>query len=121
MFREFVVLCRQLDLFGRELLAVDGTRNKAVNTENRNFTRSSLAIFIQEADAKLSAYMARLDESYAGDERAVRTLQGGAAVILDIARHDPKSALFGERIERRPGSGSVLLVGRGSEIGADEH
>jgi transposase len=25
VFREFVVLCRQLDLFGRELLAVDGT------------------------------------------------------------------------------------------------
>lgn len=26
VFREFVVLCRQLDLFGREMLAVDGTR-----------------------------------------------------------------------------------------------
>nr|WP_235822909.1 transposase [Brucella anthropi] len=26
VFREFVILCRQLDLFGRELLAVDGTR-----------------------------------------------------------------------------------------------
>src|SRR6476660_3550654 len=26
VFREFVLLCRQLDLFGRELLAVDGTR-----------------------------------------------------------------------------------------------
>src|SRR4029077_5365843 len=31
VFREFVLLCRQLDLFGRELLAVDGTRIKAVN------------------------------------------------------------------------------------------
>lgn len=31
VFREFVILCRQLDLFGRELLAVDGTRIKAVN------------------------------------------------------------------------------------------
>jgi hypothetical protein len=26
IFRQFVLLCRQLDLFGRELLAVDGTR-----------------------------------------------------------------------------------------------
>src|SRR5271165_4609224 len=31
VFREFVLLCRELDLFGRELLAVDGTRIKAVN------------------------------------------------------------------------------------------
>jgi len=31
IFRQFVLLCRQLDLFGRDLLAVDGTRIKAVN------------------------------------------------------------------------------------------
>lgn len=29
-FRQFVLLCRELDLFGRELLAVEGTRIKAV-------------------------------------------------------------------------------------------
>ncbi|WP_312809635.1 transposase, partial [Agrobacterium cavarae] len=42
VFREFVILCRQLDLFGRELLAVDGTRIKAVNNKDRNFTRGAL-------------------------------------------------------------------------------
>src|ERR1700674_2417346 len=31
VFRQFVLLCRKLDLFGGELLAVDGTRLKAVN------------------------------------------------------------------------------------------
>ena len=51
VFREFVLLCRQLDLFGRELLAVDGTRIKAVNNKDRNFTRASLAEFIELADA----------------------------------------------------------------------
>ena len=40
VFREFVLLCRQLDLFGRELIAVDGTRLKAVNNKDRNFTPS---------------------------------------------------------------------------------
>ena len=42
VFRQFVLLCRRLDLYGRELLAVDGTRIKAVNNKDRNFTRSSL-------------------------------------------------------------------------------
>lgn len=42
VFRKFGILCRQLDLFGRELLAVDGTRIKAVNNKDRNFTRSVL-------------------------------------------------------------------------------
>jgi len=53
VFRQFVLLCKQLDLFGRELLAVDGTRIKAVNNKDRNFTRASLAEFIRLADKKL--------------------------------------------------------------------
>ncbi len=63
VFRQFVLLCRQLDLFGRELLAVDGTRIKAVNNKDRNFTRASLAKFIELADAKLDDYLQRLDQS----------------------------------------------------------
>jgi len=63
VFRQFVVLCRQLDLFGRELLAVDGTRIKAVNNKDRNFTRASLTQFIKAADAKLDDYLQRLDKS----------------------------------------------------------
>jgi hypothetical protein len=58
-----VLLCRQLDLFGRELLAVDGTRIKAVNNKDRNFTRASLTLFIKAADAKLDDFLQRLDKS----------------------------------------------------------
>ena len=35
VFRAFTLLCKRLDLFGRELLAVDGTRIKAVNNKER--------------------------------------------------------------------------------------
>src|ERR1044072_4987244 len=62
VFREFVLLCRQLDLFGLELLAVDGTRIKAVNNKDRNFTRASLTEFIEGADKRLADYLRRLAE-----------------------------------------------------------
>jgi len=62
VFRQFVLLCRRLDLFGRELLAVDGTRIKAVNNKDRNFTRNSLEKFIRAADERLDEYLRRLDE-----------------------------------------------------------
>ncbi|MBB3586360.1 transposase [Sphingomonas sp. BK481] len=75
VFREFAVLCRQLDLFGRELVAVDGTRIKAVNNKPRNFTRSSLVKAIQVADERLAGYMKRLDE---GDADENRTPGGGS-------------------------------------------
>ena len=69
IFRQFVLLCRQLDLFGRELLAVDGTRIKAVNNKDRNFTRASLTKFIELADAKLDDYLQRLDQSDASESK----------------------------------------------------
>ena len=75
VFREFVILCRRLDLFGRELLAVDGTRIKAVNNKDRNFTTGSLQKFIEAADKKLEDYLKRLD---AGDAEEHAT--GGSRV-----------------------------------------
>ena len=75
VFRQFVILCRRLDLFGRELLAVDGTRIKAVNNKDRNFTTGSLQKFIEAADKKLEDYLKRLDAGDA-EERAT----GGSRV-----------------------------------------
>ena len=70
-----MILCRRLDLFGRELLAVDGTRIKAVNNKDRNFTTGSLQKFIEAADKKLEDYLKRLDAGDA-EERAT----GGSRV-----------------------------------------
>ena len=61
VFRQFVLLCRELDLFGGELLAVDGTRLKAVNSTERNFTHAKLAKQIESIEQKLTDYLERLD------------------------------------------------------------
>jgi transposase len=52
--REFVVLCRRLDLFGQALLAIDGSKFKAVNNRDRNFT-----------PAKIKRRMEQLNQSIA--------------------------------------------------------
>jgi hypothetical protein len=62
VFRQFTLLCKRLDLFGRELLAVDGTRIKAVNNKARNFTRNSLETLIKAVDERLADYLTRLDQ-----------------------------------------------------------
>ncbi|KAF2989290.1 transposase (plasmid) [Methylocystis sp. MJC1] len=67
VFRQFTLLCKRLVLFGRELLAVDGTRIKAVNNKDRNFTRNSLEKFIEAADERLEEYLQRLDEGDAAE------------------------------------------------------
>ena len=90
VFRQFVLLCRQLDLFGRELLAVDGTRIKAVNNKDRNFTRASLTEFIGLADAKLDDYLQRLDQ-------AMPPRATGGSRVKNLAE---KIAAIGERRTR---------------------
>lgn len=74
IFREFVIVCRRLDLFGREMLAVDGTRIKAVNNKHRNFTREKLSEHVRRADEKLSDYMKALDDGDADEEKAANDI-----------------------------------------------
>ena len=95
VFRQFVLLCRQLDLFGRELLAVDGTRIKAVNNKDRNFTRASLTEFIRLADAKLDDYLQRLDQSDAAEQQT-QAARGSRT----WPRRSPRSASGATRARR---------------------
>ena len=53
LFRDFVRLRRELDLYGREHMAVDGTRIKAVNNANRNFTQAKLERELKSAEERL--------------------------------------------------------------------
>src|SRR6201996_6823258 len=90
-FRQFTLLCKRLDLFGRELLAVDGTRIKAVNNKDRNFTRASLQKFLELADAKLDDCLQRLDhsdatESKTGGSRVENLAEKIAAISTRRAR-----------------------------------
>ena len=39
---QFVVLCRQLNLFSQEMVAIDGSKFKAVNNRDRNFTSAKM-------------------------------------------------------------------------------
>src|SRR3954447_1152691 len=100
VFREFVLLCRRLDLFGRELLAVDGTRLKAVNNKDRNFTRASLAACIELADAKLDDYLQRLDQSDGAEAATTGArVKGLAEKIAAVRARRARCQAMLERLE----------------------
>jgi transposase len=60
---QFVVLCRQLGLFTRAVVAIDGSKFKAVNNRDRNFTVAKLAKRLQQVDASITRYLAALDRA----------------------------------------------------------
>ena len=105
VFREFVLLCRQLDLFGRELVAVDGTRIKAVNSKDRNFTRAALETFIEQSDEKLTRYLTKLDGSDRDEDgkgSEVRDDKLAEKIAAITERRDRHRALL-DRLERSGG------------------
>jgi len=59
--RQFTVLCRKLELFGGELLAVDGSKFKAVNARDKNFNAEKLKELIAHSDARMAEYLQELD------------------------------------------------------------
>ncbi|HET8669991.1 MAG TPA: IS1182 family transposase [Candidatus Saccharimonadales bacterium] len=61
--REFTLLCKRLELFGGELIAIDGSKFKAQNSKSRNFTDKKLDRAIKEIDKKIQSYLDELDEA----------------------------------------------------------
>jgi len=69
--REFILLCRRLDLFGGELLAIDGSKFRAVNARDRSYTPARLATLQRDIDRTIARYvraLERQDEAEAGTE-----------------------------------------------------
>jgi transposase len=67
ILREFNLICFQLHLFGRELVAIDGTFIKAVNSPARSFTRVKLAKLIEAIDKATTRYLAELQQADQND------------------------------------------------------
>src|SRR5229473_1673505 len=65
--REFTLLCRKLKLFGGELVAIDGSKFKAVNNRRRNFNEARLSKAINAIDEKISGYLSSLDQADEAD------------------------------------------------------
>jgi hypothetical protein len=59
--REFTLWCKRLELFGGELVAIDGSKFGAVNSPKRNFTEKKLRRMIREIDDKIEQYLKDLD------------------------------------------------------------
>jgi transposase len=58
---QFVVLCRQLGLLAGGTVAVDGSRFKAVNTRDKNFTPGAIRRRMEQVEASIARYLSLLD------------------------------------------------------------
>src|SRR5476649_3031674 len=83
--RRFIDLCRRLDLFSHAVAAIDGSKFKAVNTRDKNFTRAKLKKRMEQVEASIEHYMAALETA---DRR-----EGELAQARSVRLKDKISAL----------------------------
>lgn len=69
VFKEFNKLCYGLKLFSKSYISIDGSKFKAVNAKDRNFTLSKLDDRIKRLDEHIALYMEELDAYDEADSR----------------------------------------------------
>jgi transposase len=83
--RQFIELCRRLDLFTHAVAAIDGSKFKAVNTRDKNFTRASIQRRMEQVEASITRYLSALEtadrqEGELAQAKAVRLKEKIAAL-----------------------------------------
>jgi hypothetical protein len=87
--REFVMLCRKLNLFAQAFVAIDGSKFKAVNSRDRNFTRAKMKRRLAEVDASIERYLEQLataDQAEPAEDKSQRLEDKIAALKKEMAR-----------------------------------
>lgn len=105
--REFTRLCRQLDLFGGQLLAMDGTKIKASNAADRNWSQSQLEKQQARLEARLDDYLKALATADAADAPAAAP--SATELKAKIARLTERQSQIQERLQTLARTGESQL------------
>lgn len=93
--QQFVALCRDIKLLDSDIVAIDGSRFKAVNSKAKSFTREKLRRKLGEIDKAIERYLMELDRA---DEALAKT--GSTVPITQIIRTSRKLAHLHKEAER---------------------
>ena len=101
---QFIVLCRQFNLFTRAVVAIDGSKFKAVNNRDKNFTVAKVAKRIEQVEAGIARYLAALDRAdrQDGDVAEAKTARL-TEKIAGLRRQMQSLKEMGRQVEAAPG------------------
>tara|TARA_R110000744_G_scaffold138647_1_gene249458 strand:- start:3403 stop:3735 length:333 start_codon:yes stop_codon:yes gene_type:complete len=78
---QFVELCRQMNMFSDAVVAIDGSKCKAVNVKKNNFTPQKAKDHIARIESSISEYLSKLDnvDANAKDDKGVTLMKDKVA------------------------------------------
>jgi transposase len=124
---EFVGICRELKLFEQVIVAIDGSKFKAVNSRDKNFTRKSIKRRMKRLQEHIDRYLTILDEA---DKRAPEehqyTAEELAEKIASMKQQMGRLQVIEEQVQAHPDkqvsltdpdARSMAKAGGGSTVG----
>ena len=123
--REFTLLCKRLDLFGGELIALDGSKFRADNSRKRNFNRPKVERIISALNERITAYLAEMEQQDVAEPSAAGT--SVARLRAKIGQLKGRRQFYKEIAERLRESGAqeisltdpdsqLMTVGQGLDV-----
>jgi transposase len=92
LFKDFVKLSTTLNLYGKELVAIDGSKFKAVNSKDRNFGTKKLKERIERIDKRIEEYLKQLEEEDVKEDEIdnKKSKKEIKAIIKDLGKRKVK-------------------------------
>src|SRR6185312_1094427 len=104
----FIMLCRALDLFGGASVVIDGSKFKAVNNRDRNFTRAKMDRRMAQIEESVARYLQQLDSADRQEPSERRTIK--------TTRLKEKIAKLKQEMERLHGLKEQMLASPDQQI-----
>ena len=105
--RSFVAVCRDLDLLSEASVAIDGSKFKAVNARDKNFTEAKMKRRLERIEESIARYIAQLETA---DRR------GDAVPEAKVARFKDKIEKLNEEIARLGAIGAEMMKSQDKQI-----
>jgi transposase len=105
--REFVALCRKLGLLSAASVAIDGSKFKAVNARDKNFTEAKMKRRLERIEESIGRYIAQLETA---DRR------GDAVPEAKVAHFKDKIVKLNEEIARLSAINSEMMKSKDKQI-----
>jgi len=124
--REFVMLCKKLNLFAEAFVAIDGSKFKAVNNRDRNFTRTKMKRRLAQIDESIERYLGQIasadrQESAVAQDKTERLADKIAGLKKEMARLKKLETRMLEAPDKQisltdPDARSMATSGKGTGI-----
>lgn len=107
--REFILLCRRLDLFTQAIVAIDGSKFKAVNAHDRNFTRAKVDKRVKEIERSIDEYMTAIETADRNPSEVTETKTAHLARKIETLKREMRD-LKGMQAQLEASGGQVSLT-----------